>query len=53
MHKDRKSLAIQEIGCHQQLQCNLWGNGKLRNLGTAVGVSHFVHEISADFGQHM
>ena len=53
MHKHRKPSAIQEIGCHQQLQSNLRGNRELWNLSTAVGVSHFVHEIGADFSQHM
>lgn len=51
--KNRKPSTIQEICSHQQLQCNLWGDGKFWNLGTAVGVSYFVHEISTNFGQHM
>lgn len=49
----KKPSTIQEICSHQQLQCNLWGNGKFWNLSTAVGVSYFVHEISTHFGQHM
>ena len=49
----KKPSTIQEICSHQQLQRNLWGNGKFWNLGTAVGVSYFVHEVRAYFGQHM
>lgn len=48
-----KPSTIQEICSHQQLQCDLWGDGKFWNFGTAVGVSYFVHEISTYFGQHM
>lgn len=51
--KKKKPLTIQEICSHQQLQCNLRGDGKFWNLSTAVGVSYFVHEISTHFGQHM
>ena len=51
--KKRKPSTIQEICSHQQLQCNLGGDGKFWNLSTAVGVSYFVHEISTNFGQHM
>ena len=52
-NNNRKPSTIQEICSHKQLQCDLWGDGKFWNLGTAVGVSYFVHEISTDFGQHM
>ena len=49
----KKPSTIQEICSHQQLQRNLRGNGKFWNLGTAVGVSYFVHEVRTHFGQHM
>lgn len=52
-NNNRTPSTIQEICSHKQLQCDLWGDGKFWNLGTAVGVSYFVHEISTDFGQHM
>jgi len=25
-------LTVEEVGCHKQLESNLWGNGKLRDF---------------------
>ena len=46
-------LAVQKVGCHEQLQCNLRCNGELWYLCTAVGVANFVVKIHADLAQDM
>ena len=30
--------AVKEVGCHEQFQGDLWGDGELRDLGGGVGV---------------
>ena len=47
------NLTVKEIGCHQQLQCDLGSNWELGNLSRAVGVSHLVSEIHANLLQNM
>lgn len=44
-------LTIQEISSHQELKRDLRGDGKLRYLGRAVGITNLVGEILTDFLQ--
>ena len=45
----RLDLAVQEVGCHEELQCNLWWDGELWDLSGAVGVASFVCKIHTYF----
>ena len=46
-------LAVQEVGCHEELQRYLSGDGELGDLSTAVSVADFVREVLTDLGEHM
>jgi len=39
---------VEEVGSHQEFQSDLGRNGKLRDLGRAVGVLDLVGEVHAD-----
>ena len=47
------TLAVKEVGRHEELQCNLGCNGELWDLGTAVGVAYLVVEIHTHLAQDM
>ena len=44
-------LTIQEVSSHEELQCDLWGDGELGDLCGAVGVAGQVAEVMADLAQ--
>lgn len=53
-HKQqRTSSTVEEVCCHEQLQRNLGRDRKFGNLRGAVCIADFVHEVHADFLQHM
>ena len=47
------TLAVQKVGCHEQLQSNFRCNGELRDLRAAVGVADFVVEVHAHLAEDM
>lgn len=46
-------LTIQEIGSHEEFQCNLRSNGEFWDLCGAVGVTDLVGEVHAHLGENM
>lgn len=46
-------LAVEEVGGHEELQGDLWGDGELWDLCGAVGVAHFVGEVHAHLLKHV
>lgn len=46
-------LAVEEVSCHEELQCYLSGDGELWNLSATVGIPDLVSEILAHLGQDM
>ena len=50
---EHKSLAVEEVCSHQQLQRNLRSDGELRDFSGAVCVADLVGEIDAHSLQHM
>ena len=49
----RLNSAVQEVGCHEELQSDLWGDGELRDLSGAVSVASLVCKIHAYFLKNM
>ena len=45
-----ESLAVKEVGGHEQLEGYLPGDGELWDLCAAVGVAYLVGEVLADLG---
>ena len=41
------NLAVEEVGGHEELEGDLWGNGELGDLGGAVGEADLVGEVHA------
>ena len=46
-------LTIQEVSSHEELQCDLWGDGELGDLCGAVGEADLVGEVHAHLLQDM
>ena len=42
------NLAVEEVGGHEELESDLWGNWELGDLGGAVGEADLVGEVHAD-----
>ena len=42
------NLAVEEVGGHEELESDLWGNWELGDLGRAVGEADLVGEVHAD-----
>jgi len=49
----RLNSAVQEVGCHEELQSDLWGDGELWDLSGAVSVASLVCKIHAYFLKNM
>ena len=46
-------LTIQEVGSHEEFQCNLRSDGEFWDFCGAVGVTDLVGEVHAHLGEHM